>query len=449
MNLQSLKRIYLYILVVILTISTEDTFLLIRLSNEGRSFLFDDLFASIEPIFGILLLTIVFAFLSISYPPNKVITILNSILITAILFGITIGIIRGDILYTALFEFRYWRSLVFFSALTVVMFGLWQNKENLNQFINWFVIIQALFALYSLGNYILFGNGQLTNYARRVPVFAGDELHFLVLAYFLLSVRNIKKPGWFSILQQGLIFLVLVFSLRRAILAAVIAGVLLPFGVNFFKKTTISFKKILSYLSISLILFGFFLLIIDATTDIEYDYIFYRFETINPFANRRYAHDTTKGHTDDFLDGWELVKQSPIVGKGLDSYFELIRTEDWQGHSSLHSTMFSLWVKMGLPGLLFYLFVITYGLRFILSFHQSLTDDQYWFSVFVFSFSAYNFLATIYTNGIFLGWKNAFCLAIYMSICIYLSNLGIANRVDSAKYSSENRMRLEKRIVIQ
>jgi hypothetical protein len=41
--------------------------------------------------------------------------------------------------------------------------------------------------------------------------------------------------------------------------------------------------------------------------------------------------------------------------------------------------------------------------------------------IFVIAFSFFNFITTIYTNGVFLGYKSATCMAIYMAGCFFLS----------------------------
>jgi hypothetical protein len=299
------------------------------------------------------------------------------------------------------------------------MYRTWKSGRDLKSFINWFILIQTIYACYVLFKYIALGKGQMTNFGRIVPVFAGDELAFLALAYFLLSAYSLYKTKLLSVSQLVIVLLVLLLSLRRMIMAAAVGGIALNMASMFLRLGLT--KKIFMYSVFMLIFLAGFLITVSSLNSINTEFVLYRFETISPFTSNKYGFDTTSGHTGDFLDGWDLIKSSPVVGKGLDSYFPLNRTANWQGDSSLHTTLFSMWVKMGLPGLVLYLFIVTYGARFIFNRPTSLPQDLHWLVDFVISFSVFNFAATIYMNGFFLGWKNAMVLALYMSICVFLT----------------------------
>ena len=74
---------------------------------------------------------------------------------------------------------------------------------------------------------------------------------------------------------------------------------------------------------------------------IKSSFLFQRFQSVNPFWADQQTNVllSSMGHTDDFLDGLDLVRESPILGHGLNTDLVLLRTGDWQ-EDNLHSTMF-------------------------------------------------------------------------------------------------------------
>jgi O-antigen ligase len=269
--------------------------------------------------------------------------------------------------------------------------------------------------------YFFFNQGQNSNVGRLVPIFAGDQLSFIILASYILSARIVIKPKLYFILAQTAFVLILILSYRRASMAAAIASIIIVVILLMIRNG--KGKNLLfvfglgsvAVLIVGLVLWG------TQRSAIESSFLFQRVLSINPIWAGQQTNIllSSMGHNDDFLDGLDLVRQSPILGKGLNTEFDLVRTGNWQT-DNLHSTMFSLWVKMGLPGLVFYLFVVTFGIRFFFNGLGNKKLRPVWLVLFVISFSAYNFIITIYSNGVFLGYKNGTCLAIYITGCYYL-----------------------------
>lgn len=294
--------------------------------------------------------------------------------------------------------------------------------SEFEKFVNWFVLVQFLYSVYVLARYFISGLGQLSYVGSIVPIFAGDQIAFLILACFILSAQNIVKPSLYMIVAEAVIILTLILSVRRAAMAAAAASLLLVAILLLIRNGRGKRLLYLSSLGVTILMLLGAILWLTQRSAIESSFIFQRFQSINPFWADKQTNVllSSMGHTDDFLDGLDLVLQSPVLGQGLNTDLVLLRTSSWQ-EDNLHSTMFSLWVKMGLPGLIFYLFVATYGIRYFFNGLKSRNLSAVWLILFILAFSIFNFLTTIYTNGVFLGYKNATCLAIYMAGCFFLS----------------------------
>lgn len=410
-------RSVLIVLTLLLTISIEDTFLLINLMGSKKDYLFRGSFLS-QPI---ILIFCFLLFLAIIIKPKKrykELSILGFILVLSIMVGAFVGL-KGKTLYSSsFFEFNYWRYLVFFVVLTYLFLYIWKDEKDIITFLNYFVIIQTLFALFSLVRYFLFDIGQQTHFGVTVPIFAGDQLYFLLLASFILSSQSMIKPSILGVLSQFILAFTLLLSMRRAVMAGFICSFSIPVFMKIISKGIIS-RKNLKVLFMASILAVLILISIKSILKINLELLTTRIKTINPFLASQSSWDTTTGHNDDFLDGFDNVKMSPLFGKGLNCYFELKRTGNWQD-SNLHSTMFSLWIKLGLLGLFFYFYIVTFSIRSKYFRFQSYPFEIRALVIFIVSFALYDFPTTVYTNGIFMGFKGAFCLAIYMATCIFV-----------------------------
>jgi hypothetical protein len=61
-------------------------------------------------------------------------------------------------------------------------------------------------------------------------------------------------------------------------------------------------------------------------------------------------------HLGDLLDGWDQVRQSPIMGIGVGTSYSTWRIRDWKSESVMvHNAPLHVWLKNGLAGLLCYL----------------------------------------------------------------------------------------------
>ena len=422
--MKKLTLIFLYGLIPILTVSIEDVYFLSQLSSGLKNptyWLFSKAF-TLPPIVILMLIGIGLALLLRPTRINRVLLLIAVLFAVALATGIIVGFFGKIEAPKLFFEFQYWRSLVFFIVLTFLIAKLMTFSEY-EEFINWFVLVQFFYSVYVLARFFIFGQGQSSYIGRIVPVFAGDQIAFIMLACFILSARNMVKPSLFSIIAEAVFILVLILSVRRAAMAAAAASIVLVAALLLIRNGRGKRLLFLSGLGVSALLILGALLWITQRSAIESSILFQRFQSINPFWADKQTNVllSSTGHTDDFLDGIDLVLQSPILGKGLNTDFVPLRTGSWQ-EDTLHSTMFSLWVKMGLPGLLFYLIVVTYGIRFFFKGLKNRTLKPVWLILFIIAFSIFNFITTIYMNGVFLGYKNATCLAIYMAGCFYLLN---------------------------
>jgi O-antigen ligase len=415
--------VYLYCLVPLLTVSIEDAYFLNKLStglNNPAYWLFSKSLP-LPPIVIFMLVSIGFVLMFRPTRINPVILSITLIFLVALATGIIVGLFGKVETPKLFFEFQYWRSLVFFIVITLIMTKLMTVPE-FEKFLAWFVLVQFLYAVYALVGLYIFGQGQSSNVGKVVPIFAGDQIAFVILACFILSAQNVVKPRFFPIIAEAVLILVLVLSLRRTAMAAAAASLVLAAALLLIRNG--KGKRILALFTLGvtgLLILGT-IIWVTQRSKIESSFVFQRFQSINPFWGDRQSNVllSSMGHTDDFLDGLDLVLQSPILGQGLNTDLVLLRTSSWQ-EDNLHSTMFSLWVKMGLPGLVFYLFVSTYGIRYFFNGLKSRDLSAPWLVLFTTGFSIFNFLTTVYANGVFLGYKNATCLAIYMAGCLILS----------------------------
>jgi hypothetical protein len=435
--MKKLGLIFLYSLVPILTISVEDVYFLNKFSSgfkDPQYWVFSKAFV-LPPIVLLMLIGIGIAVMLKPAHVNRFLLLIAVVFFGALMTGILVGVFGKIEAPKLFFEFQYWRSLVFFILLVFLIYKV-MSIEEFDKFIDWFVLIQFLYSVYALVLYFFFHQGQFSYVSHIVPIFAGDQLAFILFACFILSARNAVKPGLYSVIAELVMILVLFLSLRRAPMAAAVASLVLATGLLLIRNG--KGKRILIIFSLGMAVTLILGVILWSTqrAAIESSFIFQRFQSINPFwaDQQTNVYLTSMGHTDDFLDGLDLVQQSPILGKGLNTDFVLLRTSVWQ-KDDLHSTMFSLWVKLGLPGLIFYLLVVTYGMLFFFKGLKSRKLTRVWLVLFVIAFSFFNFITTVYTNGVFLGYKNATCLAIYMVGCIFLSR-ELSSKIDNPSLST-------------
>jgi len=428
--MKKLTIIFLYSLIPILTISIEDVYFLSKLSSGLQNpayWLFSKVFI-LPPVVILMVIGIGLALLMRPTRIHRILLIITVLFIIALTTGITVGLFGKIEAPKLFFEFQYWRSLVFFIVLTFLIAKLMTYSEY-DKFINWFVLVQFFYSIYVLAKFFFLGQGQLSYVDQIVPIFAGDQIAFIVLACFIVSARNLVKPRAFLIVAEAVFILVLVLSLRRMAMAAAAASIVFTAALLLVRNGKGKKLIYLSSLAVTTALILGAILWVTQRSAIESSFIFQRFQSVNPFWADKQTNVflSSMGHTDDFLDGMDLVLQSPILGQGLNTDLVLLRTSRWQ-EDNLHSTMFSLWVKMGLPGLLFYLFITTYGIRFFFKGLKNRDLKAVWLVLFIIAFSVFNFLTGIYTNGVFLGYKNATCLAIYMAGCFILSKeLSLSN----------------------
>ena len=123
------------------------------------------------------------ALVLIPYGMNRSLFWITIIFSVALATGIVVGIFGSINKSKLLFEFQYWRSLVFFIMLTFLISKLMSPAEY-GAFINWFVIVQFIYCVIVLTGFFFFGRGQFSNVGQLVPIFAGDSS---LLSYWLAS----------------------------------------------------------------------------------------------------------------------------------------------------------------------------------------------------------------------------------------------------------------------
>jgi O-antigen ligase len=97
------------------------------------------------------------------------------------------------------------------------------------------------------------------------------------------------------------------------------------------------------------------------------------FNFISPSASK-YA-VTNQSHLDDILDGWDRVRENPILGQGVGDRFVGERTASWKGTGgNIHNGPLTVWVLFGALGLAQY--IAGYILLILLLWRRARGDDH-------------------------------------------------------------------------
>jgi len=415
-----LLRTVLYALVPILTLGVEDSFLVKELGYVPmfgqyplpRSGVTMADLASL----AVLGLALPYVFDRRNRPDLKAF----SVLAFAVLVSGIYGLLQGTDPKYRLFEPSAWKTLVPLFALTVAFNHCLSEDRERQRFLSWFCAVQFVFAGFLVLVYLGSGIGQPTYFGARVPIFAGPALTLLTIAYAISLFRLVSKFSWLQVAYVAVFAITIMLSLRRSFIAWVFSA-----PAFYFALTPIMGQRSRKWLYqaarlmvvVLLVALAFFAYV--GPMRLTPTLIAGRFRSLNLF----WAHEQANpyfgpvGHTADFLDGLEIVVNNPIFGKGLGVWFYLPRSGDWQ-ESQIHAGIFQIWIKLGILGVIGYLWLFGKGLRLLRDIRtlDHLTGERLflvWFSV--------NFiLCSIYRGSILFGYKQSFVTAMFLGTCTSL-----------------------------
>lgn len=406
----------LYALVPVLTVGIEDDFMteVIGYVPQGIEWTFERSGFTVGDLSGLLLIPLVVPY-GLRRCNRGLLSALLVLFLAVIASGLY-GILRGPMLDRSLFEPSQWKTLIPMGALALAFSALFEDEKARRRFLSWFCLNQVVVASLALGRYLLLGSGQPTYFQSSVPIFAGDMLVFIVVAFAVSAFRLIDRPRVFDALCAAILGMTLLFSLRRTFMAPIVSVLLFWAGVNAFRPG-VDLKTVWSGLRIGLVvgamvwLFAGFV----GPMMMSSDLIFGRMASLNV----AWALDQvdpiygTMGHVDDFLDGLETVIENPLLGQGLNVWFPLARTRAWQ-EANVHAGLFKIWIKLGVLGVAGYLLLFGRGLLVAsdLNRRDALHADR----LFVVWFAGHFLLLSIFMNSILFGYKNGFVVALFSAM---------------------------------
>jgi len=413
-------RWLLYALVPILTLGVEDNFLTEALGYDlwGGQFSLQRSGVTACDVAGLLLvgLTIPLWFARGNRFYLKVFALLGLAVAVSGVYGRIRGVSSGY----ALFEPSVWKTLVPLFGLTVAFSRLFEDAWERRRFLSWFCAVQFAFSVFVLGCYLVLGRGQRTYFDAEVPVFAGDMLIFLIIAYGISLFRLAARRSWRDGLYVVVFATVIMLSLRRSFMAAVFSAPLFLLGSAVLRGGTRlrSVKQSARVLLVVLLTFWLFFGYVGPWR-LPGDLVAGRVRSVNLLWAESQSDSMygSMGHTDDFLDGLETVISSPVLGKGLAVWFDLPRTSGWQD-ANVHAGVFKIWIKLGFLGVVCYLLLFGRGLSVLKDLKR--WDDLTAVRLFVVWFALHFIIVSIYMNSIFFGYKNSFVTATYLGLCAAL-----------------------------
>jgi hypothetical protein len=431
MSYKTFLQLMMYALVPVLTFGIEDTYLTEMLGQVPAAFQFP-----LAPSSGITLCDIGgIVLLGLAVPlmarrENRRDLKIFALFAIAILVSGLYGLIRGASSDYALFEPSVWKTLVHLVGFTIIFNRIFAVEADRERFLSWFCLLQFIFGALALADYFA-GGGHVSYFGANVPIFAGDMLIFVIIAFAICLFRLTTRITVWRLFGLGLFMLLILMSLRRSFIIPVISAPMLLAMVFAIHK-----RKLIRWIPHLFILTTLFL----ATIWIFYSYagawqlptefVIQRIKSINPFWADSQSEQilTSMGHTDDFFDGWETAIKSPILGQGLAVWFPNPRTSSWQ-NANIHAGIFKIWIKLGLIGVIAYLILFSRGITFFSALR--IDDACSSMRLFVVWFSLHFLIVSIYMNSILFGYKNAFVTALYLALC---TNMLSERIVVSEKY---------------
>ena len=417
----NLVRAVLYALVPILTLAVEDGYLVEVLYYKPAlgQFRLERSGATLADFAGCLLLVLVIPLMLKRRARRDIAAF--SVMALAVLISGLYGLSLGASSDYSLFEPSIWKTIVPLFALTLAFSHCFQNAEDRSHFLSWFCGVQVCFALAALIASMVFGHGQPTYFGATVPIFAGSSLVLLNIAYAISLFRLATKFSWRQFAYVTVFALTIMLSLRRSFIVSLVSAPAFYFAVAFCRARSSGKYRAQAILLLLLLccIAATFISII-GPMGLAPDLVAGRLKSVNLLwaLDQSEAVFGTMGHTDDFLDGLETTMGSPLLGKGLAVWFPLPRTGRWQ-QANVHAGILKIWIKLGLLGVIGYLWIMGRGLRFFWGavFRGEAGSER----LFVIWFALNYILISIYMNTIFFGYKNSLAVAMYLALCTSIS----------------------------
>ncbi|WP_316569292.1 O-antigen ligase family protein [Neobacillus sp. YIM B06451] len=270
----------------------------------------------------------------------------------AVLYGILIAIYNKNSLDLNQIGLQTWKYIIyaFFIGLTLINFKF--TEKHLLFFVEYFLLLAFIKSSTGLINYFS-GNGHNFYFLGKIVFSTVDTLYIICVAYFYVLNRIIFKNNKKYYFIYIIVFLlVILFSLKRNFLLIITVGSLLTliFSTLKGKAKIILLSLLVCLCMLPSVFYG----------GIDIDTIFMRIKGINIFNEENNLNKLTSdnGHLDDIYDGIDNVKKSPIFGQGFNTFIERYRVT-WQESSTfLHNAYLTVWINMGILGLVLYINII-------------------------------------------------------------------------------------------
>jgi len=296
------------------------------------------------------------------------------------------------------------------------------NKSKISQAI-FVVYIACLVKSLILSIYYILGHGVALQDEEVIRVTTYDPSDLLAFVTMIILVitqimkqRNFTKKSFILMISAIPMLFVIIFSYRRAIWM----GTLSSLGLLFLLGSELTKKKIIIstfFIFLFLILFlNLFLITNFFIPQGNFSNVFNRVSTIfDP------EQSSNKHHYLETVQTLKEIIESPLLGSGLGSHHMPVSLIDWDADKQptgiVHNTWLYIWMKTGMLGLLFYIFIGIKYLNKILKYKKVRNED---ISVIVLAIAST--LAFWYTlslvSPILAFYHRSFLIAFFMAIVI-------------------------------
>lgn len=288
------------------------------------------------------------------------------------------GLLRGNPLQDAI-GYIEWRCLFLAIVFYFLFVSLADTRAKAMRYFWWFMVLVTVKASYSLFIYFLGIRGPFPDVFGSGPVDEGLENYMFVFAALaaislLLFAREMSKGKralvWLTVAVT--VINILVSEKRNPQLGLVVGLIVLA--------SRLKFKQILKAgLATALAVLAFLVCISVLGKEKEAQAIGAspsRYDEVVQFVQDPQPQQllnlngTLAFHVLDFVDGWNTVKQRPILGYGfggqLDREFTLLPNVggEYVTLGMVHDQYLTFWLKMGLVGLTAYLWLLFSLFRF-------------------------------------------------------------------------------------
>ena len=343
-------------------------------------------------------------------------------LFVSMIFGIVVGIgnehpIRSFFLAS---EFRILMEgfLFFYTAWYCI-----NDEKSLNETIDIFIVLSVLKSIIALLEYhlmipnIFYTSGY--SIATYSSIISGiNDLNIIVFSILLILskfvfVDYLKKNVFKKIITISLLLfmvLIVIFSFRRTSYVMVLVGFLWIFYKMDYKQLLIFFILVIPLTTTS-----YFIMNSDYFKNSDlFEFIKMRFDISKNLDQYDQVLESNESHIRDLQLGFKLVKDNPILGKGVGSRFIADRSIVYET-TLIHNGLFHSWVKFGIFGAISYLFFYYYSFKSIYN-KGSIIKRNKWILTGCFAFIVANLFSEFFMSPFFQNFQKT--SLIFFALCI-------------------------------